>query len=60
MSKKKAFVIMSTVCGINYICGYIMGCLTQKMRDDVDSETNSIFRRYATPLNKEKSEEETA
>ena len=50
MSKKKAFVIMSTVCGINYICGYIMGCLTQKMRDDVDSETNSIFRRYATPL----------
>lgn len=59
MSKKKAFVIMSTVCGINYICGFIMGCLTQKMKDNVDIETERILKRYATPLNKEKSEEET-
>lgn len=52
MSKKKAFVIMSTVCGINYICGFITGCLTQKMKDNADIETERILKRYATPLNK--------
>ena len=57
MSKKKAFAIMSTVCGINYICGFIMGCITQEMRDDVDIATNEILYRHIHQ-NKEESKEE--